>query len=585
MYRSDTPLALFDSNLDGERAIRLRRCVEHLRCTEPAQLDDAFARIERAGRDGHWVALAAAYELGYVLEEKLEALRPPDTTPLLEAWIFAECDSLTEDQVEHWLAETPGPAGLRDFAPAIQTSDYLAAVDSVRDYIDRGDCYQANFTFPCHAHAYGEPRALYRQLRHAQPVRYGAYIEHGNGVLLSRSPELFVERIGQTLTCRPMKGTAPATATPEALTRSAKNRAENVMIVDLIRNDLGRLAPAGGVSVPRLFTAERYSTVWQMTSTVEARHVRAGLKAIFGALFPCGSVTGAPKIRAMQIIRELEQRPRGVYCGAIGWIAPNGDFGFNVPIRTLEIQPSGRVRYGTGSGIVFDSDPLGEWRECQLKTHFLQDLPEKIGLIETMRCHGGMREPVPWLQAHMTRLDRSAHALGIAIDTDDVASRVMALASSLRGTRRIRLEVSGHGQIELSHGPLEPTPARPSVVVTKTPLEADLSLSRFKTTLRRQYDNTLREVVKQGHFDAIFTGHGGELVEGCRSTLFLRLGEHLYTPPLSSGALDGICRQHLLRCGLARERKLTLPDLASAQRVYMGNALRGLVEVRVLGEA
>lgn len=582
MYRSDAPLALFDSNLDGERAIRLQGCMEHLRCTEPGQLDETFARIERAGRDGHWVALAAAYELGYALEPALASKRPASDTPLIEAWIFARCDSLSEDQVECWLSEASGPAGLRDFTPTIDAGDYLAAVDSIRAYIDRGDCYQANFTFPCHAHAYGEPRALYRQLRTAQPVRYGAYIEHANGVLLSRSPELFVERLGDTLTCRPMKGTAPATAAPEALTRSPKNRAENVMIVDLIRNDLGRLAPAGSVSVPKLFTAERYSTVWQMTSTVQARHVSAGLRDIFQALFPCGSVTGAPKIRAMQIIQELEQTPRGVYCGAIGWIAPNGDFGFNVPIRTLSVRPDGFARYGTGSGIVHDSDPIGEWRECLLKTRFLKNLPETIGLIETLRCHGGASKPIPWLADHLDRLRDAALALGIPVDIDAVARDLRHAAAHLTGPHRLRLQLDDDGTHHITHAPLEPTPVRPTIVLAGEPLQADLALNRFKTTLRRQYDETLKRVMSAGHFDALFLGQGGQLVEGCRSTVFLEIDGSLFTPPLSSGALDGVCRRRLIRAGRARERRLTLGDLQRAERVYMGNALRGLIEVRLV---
>jgi len=581
VYRSDEPLALFDSNLDGARAIRLRRCVHHIRCSRPEDIATTFHEIERATRAGLWVALAAAYELGYALEPKLAAMRPASSTPLLDAWIFAECESLTEAQVDAWLAETPGPAGLRHFQPAIDEDEYLRAVHQVQRYIDQGDCYQANFTFPCHAHAYGEPRALYRQLRSAQPVRYGAYIEHTDGVLLSRSPELFVERMGNTLTCRPMKGTAPVDASPDALTHSEKNRAENVMIVDLIRNDLGRLAPAGAVSVPTLFTAERYSTVWQMTSTVQARHVQADLQAIFRALFPCGSVTGAPKVRAMEIIRALESAPRGVYCGAIGWLAPHGDFGFNVPIRTLEVSPDGFVRYGTGSGIVYDSDPANEWRECLLKTRFLHDLPESLGLIETIRCHGGAADPLPWLDDHLDRLRRSAAALSLPVDVDAVARDVHTVAMSLRGPHRIRVEIAGNGQASITTGPIAPTPPRPSVVMADTPLQADLALSRFKTTLRHPYDATLKRAMSNGHFDALFFNARGELVEGCRSSVFLELDGHLLTPPLSVGALDGICRRRMLREGLATERRLTRNDLLAATRIYMGNALRGLVEVRL----
>lgn len=584
MYRSDAPLALFDSNLDGERAIRLTGCVGHVRCTDPAQLHHSFTRIEQAGRDGRWVALAASYELGYALEPALAPLRPEADTPLLEAWFFEQCESLTDAHVEAWLAEAPGPAGLLDFRPLIDEPAYLEAVRQIQALIAAGDCYQANFTFPCHARAYGERRALYRQLRDAQPVRYGAYIEHVDGVLLSRSPELFVERSGSTLTCRPMKGTAPASAPPEALTRSAKNRAENVMIVDLIRNDLGRLAAPGNVSVPRLFTAEPYKTLWQMTSTVQARNVRADLETVFHALFPCGSVTGAPKIRAMQIIRGLEATPRGVYCGAIGWIAPNGDFGFNVPIRTLDIRPDGLARYGTGSGIVHDSDPSAEWRECLLKTRFLHDLHDALGLIETLRCNGGTGNPLPWLDDHLARLNEAARSLGIPADIDAIARTLWATAASLVGPHRLRLVLSADGSTHLTHAPLETTPHQPTVILANTPLRANRALNRFKTTLRRQYDETLKQAMADGHFDAIFLSEDGQLVEGCRSTLFLEIDGQLYTPPLSVGALDGVCRRRLLRSGLARERRLKRADLTIAERIYLGNALRGLVEVRLTGD-
>jgi len=582
VYRADAPLALFDSNLDGEHALRLEGCVEHIRCTDPDQLHAAFERIEQAAQLGHWVALAAAYELGYVHEPRLAHLRPESDTPLLEAWIFADCDTLTDAQVDAWLDRSQGPAGLRDFRPRIDATRYVDAVRKVQHYIAQGDCYQANFTFPCAAHAYGAPRALYRQLRTAQPVRYGAYIEHHTGVLLSRSPELFVERRGQTLTCRPMKGTARAEDAPEVLTRSPKNRAENVMIVDLIRNDLGRLAPAGGVSVPRLFEAERYKTVWQMTSTVEARGVHSSLEAIFRALFPCGSVTGAPKIRAMQIIRELERAPRGVYCGAVGWLAPNGDFGFNVPIRTLEIRPDGSARYGTGSGIVFDSVAEDEWLECLLKTRFLHDLPDALGLIETIRCHGGTRDSLPWLEDHLARLADAAAALNIPADLASIEQALERVAADLSGPHRLRLLVASDGTFSISHGPLETTPVRPSVVIADTPLRADLGLNRFKTTLRSQYDDTLKQVIADGHFDALFFNADGQLVEGCRSTVFVDIKGQLYTPPLSSGALDGVCRRRMLRSGWARERRLTRTELINARRIYLGNALRGLIEVRLM---
>jgi para-aminobenzoate synthetase/4-amino-4-deoxychorismate lyase len=582
VFASDTPVALFDDEAGG---LRLSGLTEHVRCTRPSELDAAFAALEAARAAGHWVALAAAYELGHALEPALAGCGHRPDTALLEAWIFTHGERLDQSALAAWLAQAPTPAGLLDFQPRLAREAYLAAVRRVRDYIMAGDCYQANFTFPCTARAYGTPRALYRRLREAQPVPHGALIVHAGGALLSRSPELFVARQGRTLTCRPMKGTAPIDAPPEALTGSDKNRAENLMIVDLIRNDLGRLAPPGQVTVTDLFTAERYPTVWQMTSTVRAGAVQADLATIFRALFPCGSVTGAPKIRAMQIIAELESGPRGIYCGALGWIAPDGDFSFNVPIRTLQVDTHGRARYGTGSGIVFDSDPEDEWRECLLKTRFLAELPHEFELIETLRCEGGAEDPLPWLDDHLQRLADSAAALRFACDRAALSAQLHQHAATLRGPHRLRLTLASDGRAQLSATPLDPLPVHNTVSLWPEPLDADDPLLRHKTTARARYDSALRQAIAAGHFDTLFFNQRGELAEGCRSNIFVQRDGELLTPPQSAGLLNGICRRRLLREGRAREAVLHHADLRQAERLFMGNALRGLVPVHLVEDA
>ena len=581
-FATAAPSALFDDNLGTGCALHLTRCIDTFRCTAPAQIDATFAAIEAARAAGHWVAIAAAYELGYALEPCLAALRPHTPTPLLQAWVFADASCLDAAGCAHLLGPESTPAGLLDLHPAISRADYLAAVRQVQAHIAEGDCYQANFTFPYRGRAYGTPGALYRLLRAAQPVRYGALIEHADGCLLSRSPELFVERRGNTLTCKPMKGTAPADAAPTALTDSAKNRAENVMIVDLIRNDLGRLAPPGGVRVPRLFEAERFSSVWQMTSTVTASPIDAGLREIFAALFPCGSVTGAPKIRAMQIIHALEATPRGVYCGALGWLAPDGDFCFNVPIRTLEIAADGAFRYGAGSGIVHDSSPDGEWDECRLKAQFLHTLPSALELFETLHCDGGAAAPYRWLDDHLARLRTSARAFGFACDEAAIRQRLASIAATLNGPHRVRLALSADGAIALSLAPLDALPAMPTVTLADTPLDPGDPLLRHKSTARARYDAALRVAVAAGHFDTLFFNTRGELAEGCRSNVFVERGGRLLTPPESAGLLNGICRRRLLREGRAIETTLTRADVLAADALYVSNALRGLVEVRLI---
>jgi len=584
VFATDEPLALFDCTHGEHDAIRLSGLVQHLCCTDRADIDPTLAAIEAAGARGHWVAFSATYELGHALEAALAPLRAPPGTPLLEAWVFARADRLTSAQVDAWLAASAEPAGIVDFAPAIDRDRYLDAVERIRAYIAAGDCYQVNFTFPCTARAYGSAPALYQRLREAQAVRHGAMIVHADGALLSRSPELFVARSGNTLTCRPMKGTAPIDSAPESLTRSEKNRAENLMIVDLIRNDLGRLAPPGQVKVSELFAAEAYRTLWQMTSTVTATGVRSTCADILRALFPCGSVTGAPKIRAMQIIAELESGPRGIYCGALGWIAPNGDFSFNVPIRTLDVAPDGTLRYGTGSGIVFDSKGADEWQECLLKTRFLADLPHTFSLIETIRCEGGEDDPLPWLDDHLARLSASAQTFGFACDRAAIEAALQAEAGALNGPHRLRLTLVRTGRTTLTSAPLDPLPDAPTVSLWPAPLDADDPLLRHKTSARNRYDTALRAAMAEGHFDTLFFNQRDELAEGCRSNVFVEIDGELLTPPEESGLLNGICRRRLLREGRARITVLTRADLHRAQRIFVGNALRGLVEVRVAGD-
>ena len=581
-FSTDHPVALFDDKLGDSPTRRLSGWIGTLRCDTPAQIDATFAAIDAAQAAGHWVAIAAAFELGYALEARLAPQRPASDTPLLQAWIFRRCDVLDDAACGGWLTAGDGPAGLLDWKLDLARGEYLAAVERVQRYIAEGDCYQVNFTFPCSARAFGTPHALYHLLRTAQPVPYGAFIHHADGCILSRSPELFVARRGETLTCKPMKGTAPADASASALTESVKDRAENVMIVDLIRNDLGRLAPPGGVSVPKLFDVERYRTLWQMTSTVTAAPVTADLRTIFGALFPCGSVTGAPKIRAIEIIRELERTPRGVYCGALGWLAPDRDFCFNVPIRTLEIDPLGQVRFGTGSGIVHDSSPAGEWEECRLKTRFLENLPNTIELIETLRCEPAGAAPYPWLDDHLSRLCDSARAFAYPLDRAKVRARLEALAAAVEGPQRVRLTLAGDGAVTLTHAPLDTLPTRPTVVLADAALDPADPLLRHKTTARALYDATLKVAMAGGHFDALFFNTRGELAEGCRSNVFIERDGVLLTPPEAAGLLNGICRRRLLREGRAAEATLTREDLFAARRVYVGNAVRGLIEVRIV---
>jgi para-aminobenzoate synthetase/4-amino-4-deoxychorismate lyase len=583
------PFALFDDNQDAAGDLLLSDLRHTLQCTRAEDIESTFAAIEAAQAAGYWVALAADYELGYLLEPRLVPLLPAKReAPLFTAWVFARGQRRSAAQTADDIAATLAPlcehqrlAGVMDLAPTLDAGRYRAAVERIRALIHAGDCYQANYTFALTGRCYGAPLALYERLRRAQPVRYGAYITDGRRHLLSRSPELFIQRCGRRLTCRPMKGTAPRTSDPQALAASAKNRAENVMIVDLIRNDLGRLAPAGGVRVESLCDIEPYPSVWQMTSTVNAEPVSAGLSEIFRALFPCGSVTGAPRIRAMEIIRELETQPRGIYCGALGWLAPNGDFRFNVPIRTLTIAPHGRVHLGIGSGIVADSDPEDEWRECLLKSSFVHRAPPGFALIETLRCQPADANPYPLLERHLARLARSAHALGFACDLPALRAALLREADGRSGTLRVRLQLEADGRCSIGATPLDDLPDNLSVTLSPHRLRADDPLLRHKTTARSLYDRDLTQAMAAGHFDLLYFNERGQLCEGARSSVFVELDGQLWTPPLACGLLDGVWRRKMLDEGRARERVLTLAELRAASALYLGNALRGLLRVQL----
>lgn len=597
-FSSVIPLALFEDNLSQpSRGLLLQEHLLTLDCKDATRTDAFFAALDQHSREGRWIALIAHYELGQAFEPHVPAT--DGASPLARALIFAKGLSLDEAALAAWwqnqlaaLTAQEREAGLLHLSPELDRETYSTKAQQVLDYIGAGDCYQANLTFPMTGEHFGHPLALCARLRETQPVKHGALIFDGEEWLLSRSPELFFERAGQRITCRPMKGTAPRgkasgedAANAVALQASQKNRAENLMIVDLIRNDLGRLAKAGDVHVRSLFELERYETVFQLTSTVEAEPVDASLGQIFRALFPCGSVTGAPKVRAMQIIHELETQIRGPYCGAIGWIEPGGDCSFNVPIRTLRLQLDGRCRMDVGSGIVADSAAGTEYDECLTKARFVTD--DGLQLIETLRCEvyrtDSRDEPFPLLAWHLQRLARSAKALHFAYDESAVREALLSHAASLSpGLQRVRLLLSRDGTLTLSHAPLEPLSGLQTLILSNDRLDPDDPRLQHKTTARGFHDKALREAMAAGHFDVIHVNTRGEVCEGARSNIFIERNDQLLTPPASSGLLPGVMRAQLLAAGSAKEEVILLDDLINAERIFVGNALRGLVEARLV---
>jgi len=368
----------FENRIKGT-ALALEKPVDHLVVSQPEQLLPVLEQIMDYQKHGFWVALLLDYELGYYLEPALASqiaqLHNKHNHPLLSAHIFQNARMTVP-----WQMKADESASILKVTPEITEERYNKDIFRIKQLINQGEVYQINYTLNMRLRTSGKPQVLYRNIAHQHPSAYAAYIEDGPRTILSFSPELFMQRRGNTLTCRPMKGTAPRHLDPiqdhhlaQTLYHSEKNRAENLMIVDLMRNDLHRIALPNSVQVPALFTLEAYPSVWTLTSTISAQLAPSThFYALLQALFPCGSITGAPKIAAMRHLQQLESRSRGLYCGSIGWLAPNGDFSFNIAIRTLILEDQNQGYYAVGGGIVHDSIAEQEWQECFWKARLLQ---------------------------------------------------------------------------------------------------------------------------------------------------------------------------------------------------------------------
>lgn len=573
----------------------------------------ACARVEDWPRllDGVQEALArglhAVPVLTYELGEQLLGIAPPRDlhAPLAQVLLFERYTMLDAAQVDAWLGADAhdGPAGIGAVRANVDEATFAQAIERIRDYIAAGDTYQVNYTYRLRFDAFGDIKRLYARLRARQPVPYGALISLPDGrAVLSLSPELFVRHDAGRLLARPMKGTAPAdtddllnAVRAQHLAADPKNRAENLMIVDLLRNDLGRIARTGSVGVPALFEVKRYSSVLQMTSTVQAQLApEATLHDIFAALYPCGSITGAPKRRTMEIIRELEPAARGIYTGAIGWIDPPagsgfgtpqrtqfGDFCLAVPIRTLTLQPEQNgVRYGelgVGAGIVYDSDPGAEYAECRLKASFLTGLANDFEIFETI--HATRADGCRHLERHLARLGASAAYFGHPFKPDLARAAALEACAALPDDtpHRVRLALRPDGEIVVQTGALAPLQEPVTVLLADAPTRAHDVFLRHKTSIRSRYDAAWRAAESAGAFDTLFFNERGELTEGGRSNVFVKIGGHWYTPPLSSGVLPGVMRGVLLDDPAwgAIECPLTRDSLAHAQEIVVCNALRG----------
>jgi para-aminobenzoate synthetase/4-amino-4-deoxychorismate lyase len=568
--------------------------VETIRADDPAAVPAALAAIEAGVARGLHAAGFFSYELGYVLEPKLAPRMPAARkVPLLWFGLYKEPRELRGTQVQSWLqTEAIGNPVLGALKHTWDQDAYLKRFAAVQDNIRSGDIYQLNLTFKAKFKLEGSPLALYRDLRLKQRVAYGGLVDTGAATILSASPELFIEQHGRTIVTRPMKGTAPRAGTQEGerevrhtLSTDIKSRAENLMIVDLMRNDLGRIAELGTVSVTDLFTVETFQTLHQMTSGVRAvLQPEIGLEDLLKAIFPPGSVIGAPKIRAMELISDLETEPRGVYCGAIGRISPGGKALFNVAIRTAVVDRDGQGEMGIGSGLVADSDGGKEHAECLLKMKFLTDPVRRFQLIETMLHEPG--KGIWLLERHLERLAASAGYFGFTCDEQRVRAAIDGATAGKGAERlRVRLLLDEDGSVTVTTA-VQPKPALDAVmryVVSDTRLSSGDQFLYHKTTRRELYDREWQHYADTlGSDEVIYLNERGELAEGSRTTIFIEKDGVLLTPPLLAGLLPGTLRAELIASGKAREAKLTLEDLASGGAVYLGNSVRGLMPAQPL---
>lgn len=556
---------------------------------DATELQAKCAEVEQLADKLHTILLLD-YELGYWLEpasDKVHAtpINPPFTAIAFTAahWLGQQDFDQQLDALVNALPEHEKHAGIMNVQRGREINDYRRDIERILDNIGEGNCYQINYTWQLSFDRYGSPLALYHRLRQRQSVRYGAFVQLAARTVLSLSPELFLQKRGNRLLTRPMKGTALRGATSAEdelqtamLQQSVKDRAENVMIVDLIRNDLGRVALPGKVKVESLFDIESYTTILQMVSEISAEVGQVSLYEILQALFPCGSITGAPKIEAMRLIQLLEDVPRHLYTGSIGHCYPGGDFTFNVAIRTLELDSGARGRLGIGSGIVADSEADQEYSECLAKARFVTQLPVDFELIETLCYEQGS---FPYLKWHLDRLSQSAKTFDFHFDQAKIIEALRAGVADIANRSRVRLSLAKSGDTTVISTLLTALAATPQVVIAEHKLDSENIFLQHKTTVRGVYDDVLLRLRDQGDcFDALFFNERDELCEGARSNVFIVKNHTWYTPPVACGVLNGVMRRIQLERDDIRieEKVLYRDDLLDADEIWLSNAARGV---------
>lgn len=546
--------------------------------TELKDVIPLLNELEDASKSGHWVALMLSYEAAPAVDRSFKT-HVLTNFPLVWAAVFSEPAHPSQNN---------GHYGVGEWRPQVTRCEYVKAIERIHDLIARGHTYQVNYTFPQTSTFSGDALAWYEDLCHAQGAELCAYLDLGRYQVLSLSPELFFERNGRLAVTRPMKGTIQrgrwALEDQEMATKlktSAKDRAENVMIVDLLRNDLGKVSVPGSVRVSQLFEVERFETLWQMTSTVESTLCDAvTLADLVAALFPCGSITGAPKIRTMEIIRELESNPRAIYTGAIGLIRPGGDCRFNVAIRTVVIDSqTGTATFGVGGGITIDSTAEREYDECLLKSSFLNSPAVPFRLLETILLEDG---ELFLLERHLERLQASANYFGFQLSPEKVLVALNDTATAhSTGAWKVRLLLSNSGEVKIETSEIKGDDDRPlQVCLSSSPIESSNRFLFHKTTNRKIYEDAC--AARSDCDDVILWNERGETTESSIANIVVPIQGQLYTPPQSSGLLAGTFRAQLLAEGKIHERLITAEELRQSRNLFLINSVRKWMSAKIV---
>ena len=572
---SDSPAILFDSFGGSSFASswRFGGYVRTVVALHPGEVIEVLRQVEQAAADGLYAAGFVAYEAASALNPDLPSAPPAEGLPLAWFALFQERFSV---EAGVGLSATSADVVL---VPAKTLEEYIDDVERLREYVAAGDCYQVNHTFPMQGVYSGNLRELYQRIGIAQRAPFCAYLDLGRFAILSASPELFFSLKDGNITTRPMKGTARRGRWAgedldaiELLRNNLKEKAENLMIVDLLRNDLGMVAETGSVKVDALFEVETYPTVHQMTSTISAKLLPdTSLTNIFQALFPCGSVTGAPKQRSMEIIAELEGAPRGVYCGAIGCVAPGGEALFSVAIRTLLFDAhEDKLTMGVGSAVTWDSEASAEYAECLSKGAFVSRQEHDFELIESLRLEYGR---YTLQDRHMERLAASAGYFGFCCDQEKIRQALSSHAAQTPGLCKVRLLLSKDGSVDITSEPLLESAAALRVAVSPMRVDSSCRMLYHKTTCRELFDAARSTC--PGCDEVLLLNEHGQLTEGSYHTLVVKSGGLLFTPPLSCGLLPGVLREELLENGEIFERIIYPEDLKQAEEIWLINSVRG----------